>query len=208
MVGGLSREIENILRQSSETTAGLRDSVAALAEATRDSVTRMNAGAELLYGASHDFAKAGQSVAATVQGASGAMDKIQSATQSLSSAMHGTIEVLDDYKKSRDAFAMMVADLRATIQNASKEASITAELVRQLEAAALQLAKAEKLSQDYLSGVNEVLTRTHEAFAANLERTLNHGNARFHIELSKAVDLLAAGIRDLENAIELVPARG
>lgn len=208
MVGGLSREIENILRQSSETTAGLRDSVAALAEATRDSVTRMNAGAELLYGASNDFAKAGQSVAATVQGASGAMDKIQSATQNLSSAMHGTIEVLDDYKKSRDAFAMMVADLRATIQSASKEASITAELVRQLEAAALQLGKAEKLSQDYLSGVNEVLTQTHEAFAANLERTLNHGNARFHIELSKAVDLLAAGIRDLENAIELVPARG
>ena len=208
MVGGLSREIENLLRQSSETTLGLRNSVSALAEATRESVTRMNAGAELLYGASSDFAKAGQSVAATIQGTGGAMDRIQIATQSLSSAMNGTIEVLDDYKQSRDAFAMMVADLKATIQNAKKEATMTSELVKQLEAAALQLGKAEKLSQGYLSGVNEVLTRTHEAFAANLERTLNHGNARFHIELSKAVDLLAAGIRDLENAIELVPARG
>jgi len=208
MVGGLSREIENLLRQSSDTTLGLRDSVASLAEATRDSVTRMNAGAELLYGASSDFAKAGQSVAATIQGASGAMDRIQIATQSLSSAMNGTIEVLDEYKKSRDAFAMMVADLKATIQNAKKEAAMTSELVEKLEAAALQLGKAQKLSQDYLAGVNEVLTKTHEAFAASLERTLNHGNARFHIELSKAVDLLATGIRDLENAIELVPARG
>jgi uncharacterized coiled-coil DUF342 family protein len=208
MVGGLSREIENLLRQSSDTTLGLRDSVASLAEATRDSVTRMNAGAELLYGASSDFAKAGQSVAATIQGASGAMDRIQIATQSLSSAMNGTIEVLDEYKKSRDAFAMMVADLKATIQNAKKEAAMTSELVEKLEAAAFQLGKAQKLSQDYLAGVNEVLTKTHEAFAASLERTLNHGNARFHIELSKAVDLLATGIRDLENAIELVPARG
>jgi MotA/TolQ/ExbB proton channel family len=208
MVGGLSREIENLLRQSSDTTLGLRDSVAALAEATRDSVTRMNAGAELLYGASSDFAKAGLSVAATMQGASGAMDRIHIATQSLSSAMNGTIEILDEYKKSRDAFAMMVADLKATIQNASKEAAMTSELVEKLQAAALQLGRAEKLSQDYLGGVNEVLTRTHEAFAASLERTLNHGNARFHIELSKAVDLLATGIRDLENVIELVPARG
>jgi len=208
MVGGLSREIENLLRQSSDTTLGLRDSVAALAEATRDSVTRMNAGAELLHGASSDFAKAGQSVAATMQGASGAMDRIHIATQSLSSAMNGTIEILDEYKKSRDAFAMMVADLKATIQNASKEAAMTSELVEKLQAAALQLGRAEKLSQDYLGGVNEVLTRTHEAFAASLERTLNHGNARFHIELSKAVDLLATGIRDLENVIELVPARG
>jgi len=208
MVGGLSREIENLLRQSSDTTLGLRESVAALAEATRDSVTRMNAGAELLYGASSDFAKAGQSVAATMQGASGAMDRIHIATQSLSSAMNGTIEILDEYKKSRDAFAMMVADLKATIQNASKEAAMTSELVEKLQAAALQLGRAEKLSQDYLGGVNEVLTRTHEAFAASLERTLNHGNARFHIELSKAVDLLATGIRDLENVIELVPARG
>jgi len=208
MVGGLSREIENLLRQSSDTTLGLRDSVAALAEATRDSVTRMNAGAELLHGASSDFAKAGQSVAATMQGASGAMDRIHIATQSLSSAMNGTIEILDEYKKSRDAFAMMVADLKATIQNASKEAAMTSELVEKLQAAALQLGRAEKLSQDYLGGVNEVLTRTHEAFAASMERTLNHGNARFHIELSKAVDLLATGIRDLENVIELVPARG
>jgi hypothetical protein len=33
MVGGLSREIESLLRQSSDTTLGLRDTVAALAEA-------------------------------------------------------------------------------------------------------------------------------------------------------------------------------
>ena len=208
IVGGLSREIENLLRQSSETTLGLRDSVAALAEATRDSVTRMNAGAELLYGASSDFAKAGQSVAATIQGAGGAMDRIQTATEFLSSTMKGSTEILEEYKKSRDVFAMMVADLKATIQNAKKEAAMTSELVAKLEGASLQLGKAEKLSQDYLAGVNEVLARTHEAFAASLERTLNHGNARFHVELSKAVDLLATGIRDLENVIELVPARG
>jgi hypothetical protein len=208
MVGGLSREIENLLLRSSDMTLGFRDSVTALAEATRDSVTRMNAGAELLYGASSEFAKAGQNVAATMQGASGAMDRIHMATESLGNAMNGTIEVLGEYKKSRDAFALMVADLKTTIQNAAKEAAMTSELVKQLEAAASQLGKAEKLSQDYLGGVNEVLTRTHEAFAASLERTLNHGNARFHVELSKAVDLLATGIRDLENVIELVPARG
>jgi uncharacterized phage infection (PIP) family protein YhgE len=121
--------------------------------------------------------------------------------------MNGTIEILNEYKQSRDVFATMVTDLRATIQNARKEAFMTSDLVEKLQAAASQLANAEKQSEHYLAGVNEVLIRTHEAFAANIERTLNHGNARFHVELAKAVDLLSDGIRGLENAIEMVPVR-
>jgi MotA/TolQ/ExbB proton channel family len=206
-VSGLSREVENLIRQSSETSRSLLGSIDSLAEATRDSISRMNKGAELLYVASSDFAKAGEIVTASMNGAGGAIERIQAATYSLSSAMNGTIGILDEYKQSRDAFATMVADLRATIQNARKEAFMTSDLVEKLEAAAAQLASAEKQSELYLAGVNDVLTRTHEAFAANLERTLNHGNARFHVELAKAVDLLSDGIRGLENAIEMVPAR-
>ena len=133
--------------------------------------------------------------------------KIQAATQSLSSAMSGTIEVFEEYKKSRDAFAMMVADLKTTIQNAKKEAFLTSDLVQKLQGAAAQLANAERQSEAYLGSVNEVLAKAHASFAENVERTLNQGNSRFHIELAKAVDLLASGIRDLENAIEMVPAR-
>jgi hypothetical protein len=206
-VGGLSREVENLIRQSSETSRSLLGSIDSLAEATHDSISRMSSGAELLYVASGDFAKAGQGVSASLNQASGAMDKIQAATQSLSSAMSGTIEVFEEYKKSRDAFAMMVADLKTTIQNAKKEAFLTSDLVQKLQGAAAQLANAERQSEAYLGSVNEVLAKAHASFAENVERTLNQGNSRFHIELAKAVDLLASGIRDLENAIEMVPAR-
>ena len=206
-VGGLSREVENLIRQSSETSRSLLGIIDSLAEATHESIARMNAGAELIYVAAGDFAKAGENVTASINGASGAIDRIQTATHSLSSAMSGTIEVLDEYKKSRDVFAMMVADLKSTIQNAKKEALMTSELVEKLQGAASQLAAAEKQADDYLGRVNEVLTKAHASFAENIERTLNQGNSRFHVELAKAVDLLAGAIRDLENAIELVPAR-
>jgi uncharacterized phage infection (PIP) family protein YhgE len=206
-VGGLSREVENLVRQSSDTSRSLLGIIDSLAGATHESITRMNAGAELIYVAAGDFAKAGENVTASINGASGAIDRIQTATHSLSSAMSGAIEVLDEYKKSRDVFAMMVADLKSTIQNAKKEAFMTSELVEKLQGAASQLAAAEKQADDYLGRVNEVLTKAHASFAENIERTLNQGNSRFHVELAKAVDLLAGAIRDLENAIELVPAR-
>jgi vacuolar-type H+-ATPase subunit I/STV1 len=193
-VGGLSREVENLVRQSSDTSRSLLGIIDSLA-------------AELIYVAAGDFAKAGENVTASINGASGAIDRIQTATHSLSSAMSGAIEVLDEYKKSRDVFAMMVADLKSTIQNAKKEAFMTSELVEKLQGAASQLAAAEKQADDYLGRVNEVLTKAHASFAENIERTLNQGNSRFHVELAKAVDLLAGAIRDLENAIELVPAR-
>jgi uncharacterized phage infection (PIP) family protein YhgE len=206
-VGGLSREVENLIRQSSETTRSLLGGIDSLAEATHESIARMKSGAEMIYVAAGDFAKAGENVTASIHGASGAIDRIQTATQSLSTAMSGTVEVLEEYKKSRDVFAMMVTDLKSTIQNAKKEAFMTSDLVEKLEAAAAQLAASEKQAGDYLARVNEVLTKSHASFAENMERTLNQGNSRFHVELAKAVDLLAGGIRDLENAIELVPAR-
>ena len=206
-VGRLSSEIANLIRQSGEMSRSLLGGIGSLGEATQDSIARMNAGAELIFVASGEFAKAGQTVTESFHGASGAIDMIQTASQSLSSAMNAVIDVLDDHRKSRDAFAMMVTELKVTIQTAQKEAFLTSELVEKLQAAASQLVDAEKQSEAYLGSINDVLARAHASFAEHIQKTLNHGNARFHVELAKAVDLLASGIRDLENAIEMVPAR-
>jgi predicted solute-binding protein len=121
--------------------------------------------------------------------------------------MNGTIAVLADYKGSRDIFAMMVADLKATIQNAKKEAFMTSDLVEKLEAAASQLNTAERQSADYLKGISLVLTKAHEVFAENVEKTLSRGNAQFHTELSNAVNLLSAGIQDLGDMLETASAK-
>lgn len=207
-VMGLAREVEKFIRQSGETSRSLQSSVTTLAEVTRDSIGRMKSGAELLYAASSDFAKAGERVTASMNGSARAQEKIEAATHLLGAAMNSATEVIGDYKKSRDVFAMMVEDLKGTIQNAKKEAFMTSDLIERLGAAASQLGNAEKQSETYLLGVNEVLRKAHEAFAENVEKTLQRGNAQFHRELAEAVGLLSTGIRDLEAVLERVPVEG
>jgi bifunctional N-acetylglucosamine-1-phosphate-uridyltransferase/glucosamine-1-phosphate-acetyltransferase GlmU-like protein len=102
----------------------------------------------------------------------------------------------------------MIEDLKGTIQNAKKEAFMTSDLIERLGAAASQLGNAEKQSETYLLGINEVLSQAHEVFAQNVEKTLQRGNAQFHKELSEAVGLLSTGIRDLEAVLERVPVEG
>lgn len=206
-VTDLSNEVQNLIRQSVEINRSLQGSVTALSDATSDSISRMNSGAELLYVASNDFAKAGDGVTASLNGSSGAIDKIQAASKSLGDAMNGTIAILGDYKSNRDAFAMIVADLKATIQNAKKEAFMTSDLVEKLQAAASQLNNAQKQAEDYLTGISQVLTKAHEAFAENVEKTLSRGNTQFHTELSTAVNLLSAGIQDLGDMLETASAK-
>jgi methyl-accepting chemotaxis protein len=207
-VMGLSREVENLTRLSSETSRSLQSSIATLAEETRDSIGRMKSSAELVYAASSEFAKAGERLAARLDGSGNALEKIEAATHLLGAAMNGAAAVMDDYKESRGVFAMMIEDLKGTIQNANKEAFMTSDLIERLGAAASQLGNAEKQSETYLLGINEVLSRAHEVFAQNVEKTLQRGNAQFHKELSEAVGLLSTGIRDLEAVLERVPVEG
>jgi len=207
-VMGLSREVENLIRLSSETSRSLQSSITTLAEETRDSIGRMKSSAELVYAASSEFGKAGERLTARLDGSGNALEKIEAATHLLGIAMNSAAEVLDDYKESRGVFASMVEDLKGTIQNAKKEAFMTSDLIERLGAAASQLGNAEKQSETYLLGINEVLSQAHEVFAQNVEKTLQRGNAQFHKELSEAVGLLSTGIRDLEAVLERVPVEG
>jgi hypothetical protein len=207
-VMNLSREVENLIRLSSETSRSLQCSITTLAEETRDSIGRMKSSAELVYAASSEFGKAGERLTARLDGSGNALEKIEAATHLLGVAMNSATEVLEDYKESRGVFARMIEDLKGTIQNAKKEAFMTSDLIERLGAAASQLGNAEKQSETYLLGINEVLSQAHEVFAQNVEKTLQRGNAQFHKELSEAVGLLSTGIRDLEAVLERVPVEG
>ena len=53
-----------------------------------------------------------------------------------------------------------------------------------MEAAAAQLGIAQRQSEDYLKGVNDVLLKVHESFSENVERTLREGNRQFQLKLT------------------------
>lgn len=201
-IGSLSEQMERLLGQSVETNKSLQDTVARLAAATDKAIAGMNSGAETLYVAASDFAKAGQGVSDTMKASTAAVEAIKGASGQLTLATDGARSLFADYGKTRDTFALMVTELKQTIENAKREASMTSEIIAKIEAAATQLGAAEKESEEYLRGVSEVLVKAHDSFAENVERTMREGNRAFQGELSSAVQLLSGAIKNLGDALD------
>lgn len=206
-VGSLSAQMEALMAQSVETNRSLQDTVAKLSEATNKAISDMNAGAETLYVASSDFAKAGQGVTDTMRASSEAVGHIKDASGTLSTAAGATRDVLADYARTRDSFVAMVAELKAIMDNAKRETSMTTEIIAKMEAAAAQLGIAQHQTEDYLKGVNDVLVKVHESFSENVERTLREGNRQFQKELRDAVNLVSGAVKDLGDTLDDLPAR-
>jgi hypothetical protein len=201
-IGSLSQQMERLLSQSVETNRSLQATVAQLAGATNSAIAGMNSGAETLLVAASNFAKAGQGVANTMTASAAAADAIKGASGQLTLATDGARSLFADHGKSRESFGLMVSDLRQTIENAKREASMTSDIIGRIETATAQLGKAQTESEEYLRGVSEVLVKAHEAFAENVERTLREGNRQFQAELSTSVQLLSGAIKNLGDVID------
>jgi len=206
-IGSLSEQMERLLAQSVDTNRSLQDSVASLASATNNAIAGMNSGADTLSVAASNFAKAGQGVADTMKASTAAVEAIKGASGQLTLATDGARSLFADYGKSRDVFALMVTELKQTIDNAKREASMTSEIIGRIEAAAAQLKAAQDQSTQYLEGINTVLADAHASFADNVTRTLGEGNRQFQAELSQAVQLLSGAIQNLGDVVDSIPPR-
>lgn len=204
-VTNLSSQVEVLIAQLVKTSSDLQSSVSALSSATTSSIDRMNSGAEMLAIAADDFAKAGQGVAGTMNASADATGKIQTSAQSLSTATASIQQMFADYRRTSDALAAMLADLKATVETAKKEAGMTTQLVGQLKAAADQLGRAQQQADSYLQGINKVLTETHQTFSAQLTKTLGTANTDFQKEMGVAVGMLSGSIKDLSDTLDDLP---
>ena len=206
-IGSLSAQMESLLAQSVETNKALQGTVARLASGTDNAIAGMNSGAETLYVAASDFAKAGQGVSETMRASTVAVETIKTAAGHLSFATAGAKDIVADYGRMGDTFARMVSELKLTIEHARRDASMTSECIGQIEAATTELVKAQEESQDYLKGISEVLVTAHESFAQSVDRSLREGNRKFQGELSSAVELLSGAIRNLGDVLEEIPSK-
>lgn len=206
-VTNLSGQVEMLIAQLVKTSGDLSSNVSALSSVTTSAIDRMNSGAEILAIAADDFAKAGQSVAGTMNASADATGKIQFSAQALSSATASVQQMFADYRRTSDALAAMLADLKTTMDTAKKEASMTTQLVSQLKAAADQLGQAQQQADSYLQGISKVLAETHQSFANEVSNTLRQGNSEFQKELTQAVSLLRSGIQELGDTLDDLPGR-
>jgi ABC-type transporter Mla subunit MlaD len=150
---------------------------------------------------------AGQGVGKAADTFAGASGQLLAASASLAAAAHEAGDVMREQAGNRDALALMLNEVKATLEHARREAALTTELVARLETAASALGRAELEAGHYLEGVSKVLAEAHASFAENVEHTLRQGNSQFHKELSIAVDYLKGAIEALGDTLETLASR-
>lgn len=197
-VTAMTESVESVVTELSAATTQMAKNVTLLTQTTSSSVEKMHAGAEQLGLASRNFATAGDRVSAVLTQAAGVSEKLAETSGALTvggTAMQG---LLKDYQGQRAAVETLVGELRATVESARKEASLTADILARIESSAQKLGLAQKQADEYLDDVSQVLADAHTAFATEVKRTLNTANTDFLAKLSTAVNMLHAAIGELE----------
>lgn len=206
-VAQLGGQVDSVLAAVAAASTEMANSVTALRAVTTESVSKMNSGAETLYVAANDFAKAGQGVSGVLTQATTVSVQLSQAAGSVAAATRSLDGALADYKATRDVIARMVSELQATVAAAKKEASLTADILQRIDAAAAKLGRAQEEADAYLGKVTEVLTEAHQSFTKNLHQSLTSANTDFYSELSRATKLLSDGIKELELALSDVKVK-
>jgi DNA-binding GntR family transcriptional regulator len=93
---------------------------------------------------------------------------------------------------------MLLSDVRATVDLARKEASLTADVLERIESSTTKLGTAQMAADAYLDGVSQVLAESSEAFRESVVSTLSKVNHDFHTKLAGAVGLLSTAVQELE----------
>lgn len=199
------RATEDMAASCQAAAQAMQQAIQTLKTSTDDNVARMGAGAEKLYLSSTTLGDKLQEMRAASGEVTNALSGLNTASAGLSQALLATRQALAEQKDVRDALAAMVQDLRATVELAKRESSMTGQLVQQLQQASQTLSVATKQADEYLDSVSEVMGQAHNDFAKHMETTLREGNRAFHQELAQATGYLKNAISDLADVVDNLP---
>ena len=198
IVSQMSDSVESAIKEMIAASQTMAQSVMLLTSATSSSIDQMNAGAERLGTAATSFASAGDGVTNAMSQAAAVSGKLSELSGSLTSSASALQVALKDYQAQREGVVTLLADVRATIELARKEASLTSDVLERIDASATKLGEAQKAADEYLDGVSEVLAKSSEVFRDSVVKTLAQVNFDFHTKLSSAVGLLSTAVLELE----------
>lgn len=198
-VSGSVSEAVAAIAGASDRMVGSVDKLSAV---TRGAVEGMENSADRIVKAATGFVQAGESVRDVMNSAAKVGGQLNELHGSLTVSARSLQEALDDYKQQRSAVQGLSEQVRAMLDGARREASITEDVLHRIERSAQQLKVAQDQADSYLQGINKVLGESSAAFQRSVKDSLNTVNTDFHTKLSDAVSLLSGAINDLEQVLE------
>jgi hypothetical protein len=195
----LSEAIQQAAQTMQETVTRMRAGV-------DDNVARMSGAAERLDGAATKLSVSLTAMTNAANAVDEGIDGLTEASKVMGAAANANSQALAQHKEVRDAVTTMVTELRRLVETTARDASVNDRLVRQIESAAERLVAVQVETDKYLEGVTDTLAEAHQAFASTVTSTLQRGNADFHLELSRAIDLLRSAVQDLGDLFDGLPS--
>lgn len=208
MVSEMTGTVEAAIKEITAASQIMSQSVSTLSNATTSSIDKLNVGADRLNTAATNFANAGDRVTGVMGQAATVSAKLTEVSGSLITSASAVQDALSDYRAQREAVAHLLNDVRATVELARKEASLTADVLQRIESSTAKLGTAQMAVDEYLDGVSQVLADSSEAFRESVVSTLSKVNHDFHTKLASAVGLLSTTVQELEVTLgSLAPKR-
>ena len=207
LVSTMAGSVETAAKEMAAASQMMAQSVSTLTTATSASVDKMNVGADRLGTAATSFATAGDRVTGVMSQAATVSSKLIEVSGSLTISASAVQDALRDYRVQREAVSQLLTEVRATVELARREASLTADVLARIEASTAKLGTAQQASDIYLDGVSQVLANSSEAFRKSVVSTLTEVNYDFHRKLSSAVGLLSNAVQELEVTLGSIAPR-
>lgn len=208
MVSEMTGSVETAIKEIAAASQVMSQSVSTLSNATVSSIDKLNVGADRLNTAAVNFADVGDRVSGVMGQAATVSAKLTEVSGSLTVSATAVQDALSDYRTQREAVSQLLTDVRATVELARKEASLTADVLQRIESSTAKLGTAQMAADAYLDGVSQVLADSSEAFRESVVSTLSKVNHDFHTKLASAVGLLSTAVQELEVTLgSLAPKR-
>lgn len=198
MVSEMGQSVAAVVKQMAESTSQMQLSVAALERTTTASIDKLSSGARTIEQGAAAFAQAGERVTTALTQAASVANKMTEVSGSLTSSSSALQAVMSDYRANREATGAMLAELKAVVESAKREASLTQQTLERIQSATNKLVQAQQQTEDYLDGVSQVLAKAHESFADGLTRVIDRANGDYQAKLSSAVGMLSSAVGELE----------
>lgn len=202
IVGQFGEQIVVMVEGVNKAVIEMKSAVTAMRNTTGDALSKLNNGADTLYLAAKDFAKAGQGVTATLDKSAAVAAQLTQAAGSVASASKGLSGMLGDYNAARDSMIEMVGSLQLLVEQVRRDASMSGDVIARIEGATEKLVSAQKEADSYLAKVSEVISVAHESFSEGMIKAVGDANRDFHQALSDSVKLLREGIQELESTLD------
>lgn len=202
MAGRFAEQIAAVIENVNLAVAEMKSAVTVMHSTTDEAMKALGSSADTLYLASGDFARAGQSVSATLDKSTDMAGQLVQAADTVSMASSGLADLFGDYKNARDSMTEQVRSLQKLAEEVRRDASMSGEVLAKIEAAAGKLASAQKDADNYLSKISEVIGVAHQSFSEGMTRAVGEANREFHQALTDSVKLLREGIHELESTLD------